>query len=85
MRRMLAQYEHVRAIRSFSAAGTTPFFSCFTQGIMTDLANFPGKILRNQTRNARTAARDLPSMWFDNFSSVLVPHFVVIPTTAGQF
>ena len=26
MRRMLAQYEHVRAIRSFSAAGTTPFF-----------------------------------------------------------
>jgi hypothetical protein len=31
-------------------------FSCFTPGIMIDLANFPGKILRNQTRNARTAA-----------------------------
>ena len=36
-------------------------------------------------RGTQERPRDLPSMWFDNFSSVLVPHFVVIPTTAGQF
>ena len=31
MRRMLAQNKHVRAIRSFSAAGTTPFFLFHTR------------------------------------------------------